>query len=242
MLYLTCSASVFYAGTICIPANMISIPAGKKVENEKSIYNTNFFYLHAIFNLLHQFLYMSMSCIPMGKMYGINYNESRKIKINLLYQILFICMLYLTGSSIFICRHNLYMHRYDLYTCQNVYQQVRCRPDLYLFSYLQAWSVYPQPQVHMIGNQPDAHENQQPHIFSLCMIYNDVPMGMFSVHMHTSGDAFFIHGKHFLWQPLFWTAVIWSLHCGDWKITISLCAIIKAGAIAEALIEIFTSL
>ena len=47
MLYLTCIARV----TICITMTMISIPAVKILGNEKSICNTRFFYLHAIFNL-----------------------------------------------------------------------------------------------------------------------------------------------------------------------------------------------
>ena len=43
------------AGIICIHASMISIPAGKILENEKSISNKIFFYLHAIFNQQRDF-------------------------------------------------------------------------------------------------------------------------------------------------------------------------------------------
>ena len=45
-----------YAGMILIPASMITINASKILEIEKSIYNTIFFYLHAIFYLRLQFL------------------------------------------------------------------------------------------------------------------------------------------------------------------------------------------
>ena len=59
------------AGTICILVGMISIPEVKmyginykkpwKIKNQLI---ADYFYLHAMFNLQHKFLYVGMICIP----------------------------------------------------------------------------------------------------------------------------------------------------------------------------------
>ena len=51
---------------IHIHACMVSIPAGKIVENENKFIIPDFIYLCAMFELCHQFLYAHMTCILAG--------------------------------------------------------------------------------------------------------------------------------------------------------------------------------
>ena len=67
MLYLTCIASFcMWEQSVYPRVWSLSTPACNILENEKSICNTRFFYLHAVFNVHCEFLYGHMICILAG--------------------------------------------------------------------------------------------------------------------------------------------------------------------------------
>ena len=109
-----------HVGTICILAGMISIPAGKILEDEKLIYNIRFVFIWmlCIFNLHHKTSYESMICILMGM-----------ISIRL-----YTCgnVFYTHRCNVYACMHDLYTHwRYlalnifihisEFITCKNTF-------------------------------------------------------------------------------------------------------------------------
>ena len=95
-------------------------PSPNKIpENEQSIYHTIF--LHAIFNLHHEFLYAGTICICIPVSMISIPTRSWKMNCKFMIPVFFILMIYLTWvSSFYLQKRSVYLLAWPLYL------QVRC--------------------------------------------------------------------------------------------------------------------